>query len=103
MGRPLERAAFFQRARRLPLWVRIKGAFGMKFNTGEADEKLPRYNHYVPRFILDNFALNGQLSIFDKHTLKRFRLPPYRAMGEKDFNNVRVGADILSFENKFTF
>jgi hypothetical protein len=75
----------------------------MKFNTGEADEKLPRYNHYVPRFILDNFALNGQLSIFDKHTLKRFRLPPYRAMGEKDFNNVRVGADILSFENKFTF
>ena len=75
----------------------------MKFNTRAADEKLPRYNHYVPRFILDNFALNGQLSIFDKHTLKRFRLPPYRAMGEKDFNNVRVGDDILSFQNKFTF
>lgn len=75
----------------------------MKINVAGANEKLPRYNHYVPRFILDNFASNGQLSILDKHTLKRFKLPPYRAMGEKDFNNVRVGDDILSFENRFTF
>jgi Protein of unknown function (DUF4238) len=72
----------------------------MKFNTRAADEKLPRYNHYVPRFILDNFALNGQLSIFDKHTLKRFRLPPYRAMGEKDFNK-KARAEIQRAKNYY--
>lgn len=66
-------------------------------------EKIPRYNHYVPRFILENFASNGQLSILDKHTLKQFKLPPYRAMGEKDFTNVHIGEDVLSFENRFTY
>jgi hypothetical protein len=72
----------------------------MKNDVGEA---LPRYNHYVPSFILDNFATNGKLSIFDKHTGRQFKLPPYRAMGEKDFNNVRVGSTVLSFESKFTY
>jgi hypothetical protein len=66
-------------------------------------EKLPRYNHYVPRFILENFTSAGQLSILDKHTLKQFKLPPYRAMGEKDFTNVRIGESVLSFENRFTY
>jgi hypothetical protein len=75
----------------------------MKDNTAGAREKLPRYNHYVPKFILDNFTSNEQLSILDKHTLKQFKLPPYRAMGEKDFNNVRIGDGILSFESKFTY
>jgi hypothetical protein len=75
----------------------------MKTRTARPHESLPRYNHYVPRFILENFAQNGQLSILDKHTLKQFKLPPYRAMGEKDFNNVRTGDGILSFESKFTF
>lgn len=65
-------------------------------------EKLPRYNHYVPRFILDSFAVKGQLCILDKHTLKQFKLPPYRAMGEKDFTNVRTADAIVSFENRFT-
>ena len=41
--------------------------------------------------------------MFDKHTLKQFKLPPYRAMGEKDFHNVRIGSNVLSFENKFTY
>jgi hypothetical protein len=72
-------------------------------NTARTREKLPRYNHYVPRFILENFADKGQLSIFDKHTLKQFKLPPYRAMGERDFTNVQIGDEILSFENKFTY
>jgi hypothetical protein len=75
----------------------------MKINEAKGGQKLPRYNHYVPRFILDNFANGGKLSILDKHTLKRFKLPPYRAMGEKDFNNVRIGEHILSFEDKFTY
>jgi hypothetical protein len=73
----------------------------MKINKATS-EKLPRFNHYVPKFILDNFAEKGMLSILDKHTLKQFKLPPYRAMGEKDFTNVRVGDEVLSFENKFT-
>jgi hypothetical protein len=60
--------------------------------------KLPRFNHYVPRFILDNFASKGQLSTFDKHTLGRFKLPPYRAMGAEGFNNVLVGDNVLLFE-----
>ena len=75
----------------------------MKVNTATTREKLPRYNHYVSRFVLENFAHKGQLSILDKHTLKQFKLPPYRAMGEKDFTNVRIGDEILSFENKFTY
>ena len=66
-------------------------------------EKPPRYNHYVPKFILENFTKNGKLSILDKHTLRRFKLPPYRAMGEKDFNNVQFSDRVLSFENKFTY
>ena len=72
-------------------------------NKANSEEKLPRFNHYVPRFILSNFARNGKLSIFDKHTHKDFNLPPYRAMGEKDFNNVRLGDAVLSFESKFTY
>jgi hypothetical protein len=75
----------------------------MKAGAARADGKLPRYNHYVPKFILENFARKGQLSILDKHTLRRFKLPPYRAMGEKDFNNVRVGDRVLSFENRFAY
>jgi hypothetical protein len=43
------------------------------------------------------------LSILDKHTLRQFKLPPYRAMGEKDFTNVRIGDEVLSYEDKFTF
>lgn len=75
----------------------------MKTTKARASEKLPRYNHYVPRFILDNFAHSGKLSILDKHTLRQFKLPPYRAMGEKDYNNVRIGGSVLSFESKFTY
>jgi hypothetical protein len=75
----------------------------MKIDTAPTDEKLPRYNHYVPKFILENFADNGKLSILDKHTLRQFKLPPYRAMGEKDFNNVHIDGDVLSFESKFTY
>ena len=75
----------------------------MKANGKKGNQKLPRYNHYVPRFILDNFANSGMLSILDKRTLKQFKLAPYRAMGEKDFNNVRIGAHILSFEEKFSY
>jgi len=70
--------------------------------SASGNDKLPRFNHYVPQFVLENFAKDGMLSILDKHTLKQFKLPPYRAMGERDFTNVRVGDDILSFENKFT-
>jgi hypothetical protein len=66
-------------------------------------EKLPRFNHYVSKFILDNFAEDGMLSVLDKHTLKQFKLPPYRAMGETDFTNVRIDNEVLSFENKFTY
>ena len=66
------------------------------------NDKLPRFNHYVPKFVLENFAQSGKLSIFDKHNFRQFKLPPYRAMGEKDFTNVRIGDRLLSFENKFT-
>jgi Protein of unknown function (DUF4238) len=74
----------------------------MKINAAAAKGKLPRYNHIVPKFILENFADNGKLSIFDKHTLRQFKLPTYRAMGEKDFNNVHIDGGVLSFEHKFT-
>jgi len=37
-------------------------------------EKLPRFNHYVSKFILDNFAEDGMLSVLDKHTLKQLPL-----------------------------
>jgi hypothetical protein len=75
----------------------------MKGRVVKGAGEFPRYNHYVPRFVLDNFASNGKLSMFDKHTLKTFKLPPYRAMGEKDFNNIRIGDKLLSFENRFTY
>lgn len=75
----------------------------MKGSPIEAVEGVPRYNHYVPRFVLDNFTNNGKLSILDKHTLKQFKLPPYRAMGEKDYNNIRIGDELLSFENRFSY
>jgi len=75
----------------------------MTARSGRAGENIPRFNHYVPRFILENFARSGKVSVFDKHTHKRFKLPPYRAMGEKDFNNVRLGDNILSFEGRFTY
>jgi hypothetical protein len=74
----------------------------MKINATAAKEKLPRYNHIVPKFILEKFSDNGKLSIFDKHTLRQFKLPTYRAMGEKDFNNVHIDGGVLSFEQKFT-
>jgi hypothetical protein len=66
-------------------------------------EKLPRFNHYVPEFILNNFSKSGKVCIFDKHTLKEFKLPPRRAMGEKDFTNVSTKDAILSFEDKFSY
>jgi Protein of unknown function (DUF4238) len=64
---------------------------------------LPRFNHYVPEFILNYFATHGKICVFDKHTLKNFKLPPRRAMGERDYNNVRTTKAILSFENRFTY
>jgi hypothetical protein len=69
---------------------------------GATSDKLPRYNHYVPKFILNNFSRNGKICIFDKHLLKEFKLPPYRAMGEKDFTNVKFDDVTVSFENRFT-
>ena len=68
-------------------------------NAGEA---MPRFNHSVPEFILNRFAVGGKLCVFDKHTLKVFRLPPNRAMGERDFHNVYVDNVVISFENRFT-
>src|SRR5450631_4917426 len=54
------------------------------------------------KIYLEKFSDNGKLSIFDKHTLRQFKLPTYRAMGEKDFNNVHIDGGVLSFEQKFT-
>lgn len=71
--------------------------------TRNASEALPRFNHSVPEFILNRFAVDGKICVFDKHTLKAFRLPPRRAMGERDFHNVRVDDAIISFENRFTY
>lgn len=64
--------------------------------------KLPRFNHYVPKFILKGFCQNGKVSIFDKHTSKEFKLPPERAMGENDYTNVAFKDFIVSFENRFS-
>src|ERR1700689_1974068 len=64
--------------------------------------RLPRFNHYVPEFILKYFAIQDQVCIFDKHSLKEFRLPTRRAMGERDYNNVRIDDTVISFENRFT-
>jgi hypothetical protein len=66
-------------------------------------EKLPKFNHYVPKFILKGFCQNGKLCVFDKHTSKEFKLPPERAMGENNYTNVTFNDAILSFENRFTY
>src|SRR5579862_7434641 len=65
-------------------------------------DQLPRYNHYVPEFVLNYFSVNGHICVFDKHTLKKFKLPTNRAMGERDYNNVYLDDVIVSFENRFT-
>jgi hypothetical protein len=63
---------------------------------------MPRFNHSVPEFVLNHFARDGKLCVFDKHSLKEFKLPPKRAMGERDFNNVYIDDLVVSFENRFT-
>jgi|HubBroStandDraft_1064217.scaffolds.fasta_scaffold1279154_1 hypothetical protein len=68
----------------------------------EAGGTLPRYNHYVPEFVLNYFATRGKVCVFDKHASKSFKLPPKRAMCERDYNNVYVDDVIISFENRFT-
>lgn len=65
-------------------------------------EAMPRFNHSVPEFILNHFAIGGKICVFDKHSQKAFKLPPKRAMGERDFHNVRINEAVISFENKFT-
>jgi hypothetical protein len=67
-----------------------------------ANEALPRYNHYVPVFILNYFATRGRICVFDKHTLKNFKLPTKRAMCERDYNNVCTNDLVISFENRFS-
>jgi hypothetical protein len=67
-----------------------------------APQRVPRFNHYVPKFILTNFTSNGKICVFDKHSQRQFKLPPYRAMGETDFNNVELNGRVLSFEDRFT-
>lgn len=68
-----------------------------------SNKVLPRFNHSVPEFILNRFAVSGKICVFDKHTLKAFKLPPRRAMGERDFHNVRFDEAVVSFENRFTY
>jgi hypothetical protein len=67
-----------------------------------AKEAMPRFNHSVPEFILNRFASSGKICVFDKHSQKAFKLPPRRAMGERDFHNVHIDDAVISFENKFT-
>jgi Protein of unknown function (DUF4238) len=68
-----------------------------------ATEAMPRFNHSVPEFILNRFAVGGKLCVFDKQALKAFRTAPRRAMGERDFHNVRIDNVVLSFEKRFTY
>jgi hypothetical protein len=65
-------------------------------------EALPRFNHSVPEFILNRFASDGQICVFDKHSLKAFKAPPKRTMGERDFHNVYIDDIVVSFEHRFT-
>lgn len=66
-------------------------------------EAMPRYNHYVPEFVLNYFATRGSICVFDKHTSRDFKLPTKRAMCERDFNNVYLEDVVVSFENRFTY
>jgi Protein of unknown function (DUF4238) len=76
----------------------------VRMNNSGASDQMPRFNHYVPKFILNNFASAGTICVFDKHTQREFKLPSSRAMGEKDFNNVAFNdAVVVSFEDRFTF
>ncbi len=59
-------------------------------------------NHYVPEFVLKHFAPGGLVCIFDKHTSNQFKLPTKRAMGERDYNNVRIDNIVVSFEDQFS-
>ena len=73
----------------------------MSRGNSKSDDPMPRFNHSVPEFVLNHFAKDGQICVFDKHSLKNFKLPPYRAMGERDFNNVYIDDVVVSFENRF--
>jgi hypothetical protein len=71
-------------------------------NDWQEIEVLPRFNHSVPQFILNYFSRDGKICVFDKHSLKEFKLPPNRAMGERDFHNIYFDDLVVSFENRFT-
>lgn len=64
---------------------------------------MPRFNHSVPEFILNRFAKDGKICVFDKHTLRAFKASTKRAMGERDFHNVYIDDAVISYENRFTY
>lgn len=57
--------------------------------------------HYVPQFILRQFALNNereQVRVYDKHTDKEFTTSVRNIMAERRFNEFIFDEYIASFE-----
>jgi hypothetical protein len=63
----------------------------------------PEVQHYVPEVLLKNFAVKGsgrelQVHVFDKHTDRQFKTAVGNVVAEKDFYDVKDGAEIVSLE-----
>src|SRR5262249_13598613 len=83
------------------IFSRTNHARAIVMRTGSDQETMPRYNHYVPEFVLNYFATRGTVCVFDKHTSKNFKLPTKQGMCERTFKNVYVEAVVFYWENRF--
>jgi len=62
----------------------------------------PKRHHYVPEFLLRNFADDDKIWLFDKHTSKVFRTSIKNAFVEGHFNTVVADKFTLEAEQIFT-
>jgi hypothetical protein len=67
--------------------------------SGDRPARLPKMQHYVPRFVLSRFAsASGTLRGFDKSSDKEFSVSVDDAAAEKGFYNFAIGGKGLSME-----
>src|SRR5579862_4474083 len=57
--------------------------------------------HWVPRFLIRNFADNdGRVFCLDFHTDEVSKRPPRRAASERGFNDFTLDGEVVTFEDK---
>ena len=61
-------------------------------------------HHYVPRFLLKNFCSGEKprLWAYDKRTGKSFQTNVENIAGERNFYQIRVGDEVVSFEDELS-